>query len=45
MRGVIIMGIAHQRIAWARLSMEEAEQGSATIDATKLTLTGLTESP
>jgi hypothetical protein len=34
MCGVIIMGIRHDRIAWARLYMEETEQESAGIDET-----------
>ena len=39
-RGVIIMGIASDRIAWARLYMEEAEQDGADIDTTMRHLTG-----
>lgn len=34
MRGVIIMGIADDRIAWARLYMEETEVAGAGIDET-----------
>jgi hypothetical protein len=34
MRGVIIMGIGDERIAWARLYMEETEVAGAGIDET-----------
>jgi hypothetical protein len=40
MRGVIIMGIASDHIAWARLYMEEAEQDGTDIDTTMRHLTG-----
>jgi limonene-1,2-epoxide hydrolase len=33
MRGVIIMGVDNDRIAWARLYMEETERDGADIDA------------
>jgi limonene-1,2-epoxide hydrolase len=39
MRGVIIMGINHDRIAWARLYMEETEGDGADIDETMRRLT------
>ena len=32
MRGVIVAGIRHDQIAWARLYMEPVEQGGADID-------------
>ena len=32
MHGVIVAGVAHDRIAWARLYMEPIEQGGADID-------------
>ena len=32
MRGVIVAGIRHDQIAWARLYMEPVEQGGAGID-------------
>jgi limonene-1,2-epoxide hydrolase len=38
-RGVIVMGIAHDHIAWARLYMEETEQDSADINVTVKHLT------
>ena len=34
MRGVIVAGIRHDQIAWARLYMEPVEQGGADIDET-----------
>ena len=39
MRGVIVMGIELERIAWGRLYMEETEQAGADIDATMRELT------
>jgi hypothetical protein len=39
MRGVIIMGIAADRIAWARLYMEETETAGANIDEAMRNLT------
>ena len=33
MRGVTVLGIAHDRIAWGRLYMEVVEEGGASIDA------------
>ena len=32
MRGMIVAGIRHDQIAWARLYMEQVEQGGADID-------------
>jgi hypothetical protein len=40
MSGVMITGISHDRIAWARLYMEEVEQESPGIDATVQHLAG-----
>jgi len=40
MSGVIITGISHDRIAWARLYMEETEQESPGIEATVQHLAG-----
>jgi ketosteroid isomerase-like protein len=40
MRGVIVMGVREERIAWARLYMEPVEEGGAGIEATMRRLTG-----
>ena len=40
LRGVIVMGVADDRIHWARLYMEETEQDGADIDATMRRLAG-----
>ncbi|HVL22439.1 MAG TPA: nuclear transport factor 2 family protein [Thermomicrobiales bacterium] len=40
MRGVTVMGIRDDRVAWARLYMEPVETGGAGIDAAVRQLTG-----
>lgn len=40
MRGVTVMGIRDDRVAWARLYMEPVERSGAGIDAAVRTLTG-----
>jgi hypothetical protein len=40
MRGVVVMGLRDQRIAWARLYMEPVEEGGTGIDAAVQRLSG-----